>query len=255
MKWIDIKQNNNNNKQYEQIFDFVIIASGIFSIPFMPPLFKQANNTGTFKGSIIHSGQYFSLQKLLQKNINLNKQKCINISIVGNSFSSYEIASDLISSAIKTNNINIKITNIITSPHWLLSRYQSFAGNHNRKIPLDLLFYLRDSNKTFPDEIKIKTQQQNIDSNTYLKDISLQNDIDFDIDDKKYNDILNDIDPKLPPKLAICDDYLEYFKKYKNDKIKLINGRITKLYDDKLDIVDNKTKKKYTIKCDILIIC
>eukprot|EP01084_Bolivina_argentea_P097449 175175_1 len=120
VSWFDIQ----HNKHYHKIFDFVIIASGIFSTPYIASLFTSKNINNSFKGTILDSSQYFSLQKLLKTVIKNKNTETLNVSIIGNSFSAYEIATDIITSCINDKiNKNIKLTHIITRAHWLLSRY------------------------------------------------------------------------------------------------------------------------------------
>ncbi len=100
-------------------FDKVIITSGFFS----PPVTKH-NNT-----NIVHSA-YASPH---QTNPNQT------ITIIGGSFSGYELAAEF---AKKSNQ---PVNHIINRPAWILNRY--LQTEENDRLPIDLFFYSRKDNQ------------------------------------------------------------------------------------------------------------
>jgi len=111
-------------------FNFVIVASGVFSRPWMPDVPGLRN---TFKGIQLHSSQYRSPDSFHDK----------RVLVVGSAFSGAEIAAELARSSVMCPVINA----VGSRRHWYLGR------DINGK-PCDLVFYSfrKDSTQTSPEE-------------------------------------------------------------------------------------------------------
>lgn len=109
-----------------ELFDNIIICSGVFGTPYIPPL----QNTMAFKGEVHHSTDYKKPEPYRGK----------RITIVGASFSGIEIACDLASAGVPVDLVFRKFS-------WIMPRLiQAEMG----KVPLDLLFYQRSPKQAPP---------------------------------------------------------------------------------------------------------
>lgn len=106
-----------DRKNYNRLFDFLIVAVGAFTKPYIP-----CPRDG-FTGEILHSAHY--------KNPELFKNK--NVVIIGNSFSGSEIAAEMATVAAK-------VTHVASGAFWIVPRYLPKEG---KQVPLDFVFYNR----------------------------------------------------------------------------------------------------------------
>jgi len=90
------------SKKLKQEFDFVIVATGMFSKPYLPAL----KGSDEFKGEIIHSKDHKDPASFANK----------RVVIVGGMFSGSQIATDLCHSASE-------VINVISKPGYILGRY------------------------------------------------------------------------------------------------------------------------------------
>lgn len=194
-KWTVTSSHQGNVKSEE--FDFVIIASGVFTKPYYPPIPGRE----LFKGQVLHSGDYKSCDAV----------KGDNVIVVGGAFSGSELAGDL------SVNTNKKVTNIISTPLWVIPRYlpdRSLEGQP--QIPIDLVFYTRAKNaasKSVSEEQAIKGR------NTYLSSCSKQGEICPELKVEVNSE---------PRKLTITDNYLDAIK---NGRLSVKVGEIVS-YDE-----------------------
>ncbi|MCP3658858.1 MAG: NAD(P)-binding domain-containing protein [Bacteroidetes bacterium] len=203
-------------KIYNSIFPYVIIATGISSVPYIPFEIDLINNK-----SFVHSQDY--------RSSNIYKDKIV--AVMGGSYSGIEISADIAKQAKK-------VYNIITKPFFILPRYIS-STSFKKPIPLDLFLFHRkteeDKNKTF--------EEENIESNRFLYSLCQRQ--------EEISDLLKmDPNSNCPPSVVISDNYLDYIK---SDKIELIKGKCTDYYNNELIINKNKTKE--FLKMDALIAC
>jgi dimethylaniline monooxygenase (N-oxide forming) len=112
-----------DGKKQRQKFDFVIVATGMFSKPYLPTL-KGMNE---FKGKIIHSKDY-KLPEAFE-----NKR----VIIVGGAFSGSQISTDVSKSASY-------VLNVISRPMYILQRYIK-ADPEGIHLPVDFTFYNREA--------------------------------------------------------------------------------------------------------------
>jgi len=114
------------------IFDAVVVATGIFSKPKFPEKFV------TNDASIIHANSYQSREAFAGK----------RVIIVGGAFTGCEIAADV-------SQVAQSVTHIVSTRHWVLPRYI------NGK-PLDFAFYKRSSrDKTLDASAEESNQRKN----------------------------------------------------------------------------------------------
>jgi dimethylaniline monooxygenase (N-oxide forming) len=115
------------DKKIKQQFDFVIVATGMFSKPYLPAL----EGLDEFRGEIIHSKDY--------KDPALFDNK--RVVIVGGMFSGSQIATDLCHNASQ-------ITNVINKPGYILDRYLQIPPD-STKLPIDLALNKRGLKEEF----------------------------------------------------------------------------------------------------------
>lgn len=107
VKWKDAE-----NNQFEQIFDYVIVATGRFSKPINP--FK---NTSEFNGEIIHGAYY--------REPSMFKDK--KVVAIGKSFTGSDIGAEIVGTAES-------VTQIYRKPYYCIPR-------HIQGLPYDFWFY------------------------------------------------------------------------------------------------------------------
>lgn len=105
-----------------QVFDHLVIASGIFSKPFIPEIAGKDK----FQGFILHSSDYKKPHSFAGK----------KIAVIGNGFSGCEIAAEV-------SEITQPVFSIAKEPIWVLQRQLPLG---EKKLPLDFIFYNRASN-------------------------------------------------------------------------------------------------------------
>lgn len=135
----ELLERNNNKWQISttrfgtESYDYVIIASGIFSKPYMPV--KPNSN-------VIHSSDYKTPSQVSGK----------NVVIYGGGFSGVEIAAAIAE--------HTPVVHVVRSPHWIIPRY---IGNQ----ALDKVFY-NQPDRINPHECSLKTAEENIKVNSYM---------------------------------------------------------------------------------------
>lgn len=154
-----------------ETYDFVIIASGIFSKPHMP--IKTDNN-------VMHSSEYKTTTQVTGK----------NVIVYGGGFSGVEIAAAIAEHAQS-------VTHVIRSPHWVIPRY---IGEQLQ--PLDKVFY-NQANRVNPNECLLKTAEENAKINSYMATLSKSQTLD------PTSPLYINPTSANPAKVAISDHYLD----------------------------------------------
>jgi dimethylaniline monooxygenase (N-oxide forming) len=157
-------------------YDFVIVASGIFSKPHMP--------IEPSSSKVMHSSEYKTAAQVSGK----------NVIVIGGGFSGVEIATAIAEYAQS-------VTHVIRSPHWVIPRYIT-------NQPLDKIFY-NQPNRANPNECLLKTTEENIKVNSYMA--SLAKSQALDISSPLYIDPTSN----YPAKVAISDKYLDLVNDHK----------------------------------------
>ncbi len=133
-RWrIEYKKDNQNE---QQIFDFVIVATGIFSKKNLPKILGSES----FTGEIIHSSDYKSPRHFKDK----------NVLVMGGAYSGAEISAN-ISCVLKK--FLIQLLEIF----WIIGR-EIPSQPSGRLLPVDLAFYKRNT-RVKPGEITLKTSE------------------------------------------------------------------------------------------------
>lgn len=199
-------------------FDYVIIATGIFCKPFYPHFHKTVSN---FKGLAIHSQFYKREKKSMQKK---------SIAIIGSSFSSSEIASDLVDYAAN-------VTTIIRKPYWIVQRY--IEKENNYKLPIDFLFYSQKSNFLRKETEKIDPIKADKSKHDFFSRICHKQN---QISSLKVNSNPNDA-----LKITVSDTFLEHVIE---NKINVRQGNVSHFTENGLSLTDGTV-----LNSDVVIYC
>jgi len=187
---------------YTKDFDFLIVASGIFSKAYIPKI----QGIESFLGPLLHTQQY--------KNPHNFKDKVV--AVIGAGFSGTEIAAELSVSAKQT-------LHIARQAMWVLPRDLPVG---NKTLPLDLVFYSRQSSaktKNAPPEVK------NEGIFNWFKNLTKQHEISPDL---KVTSA-----PKDPSYVAISDTYVSQVKA---GKIDLVRSRVREIIGNTLLFEDGR---------------
>lgn len=211
--------------QSTELFDFVIVATGIFSKAYTP----EIPGLDQFKGALEHTKDYKSPEKYKDK----------RVVMVGGAYSGAEVAAEIASHAKS-------ITNVISQPFWVLPRYiPKDFNNPESRFPLDLIFYKRSSRPKpseapLSDEEAIKTVKAgNKRKNGYFSLIQKGNQSEIS------QDLQMDPASEDPTRVIISDSYLE---KVSQKEIVVKKGQITQITETEV-IFDDQT----TLQADVII--
>ncbi len=125
----------------EGLFNYLIVASGFFSEPFIPPL-------AGFSGEIIHSSAYQDPVLVRDK----------DVVVVGDSFSAVELAGEISAFAKSVKHIHSR-------PFWIFPKYLPLQPLNPKSpfAPMDLVFYDRSkreglSERTLPTDEQVRSR-------------------------------------------------------------------------------------------------
>ncbi|EFA81429.1 hypothetical protein PPL_05416 [Heterostelium album PN500] len=233
--------NSNNNKKKTVMFDYVIIASGIFSEGMIPKI----EGADSFNGLAMHSADYRNAKPF----------EGMRVAVVGSSSSGSEIASDLVNSSLVKEVTTFARTNIFIIPKSVKT------ANRSYKVPFD---YVSFSRKRYYEDNR-STPEKNRAKQAFIASVSTQQ----DIEETKVRS-----SPELPLFVGLSDDFISLIRsqhiKYINTTINRIEGN--KLYynqpiynnsnnnnnDNNNSNDDNdikKEKKETTVEVDAIIYC
>ena len=229
---IHVKKDHNNNKwivkwiekgkvgTFEESFDGLIVAMGIYSESYIPAY----PNLELFKGYCVHGMDYRNKARFKDK----------NVVIIGNSYTGAEICSDLVGSA-KT------VTNIFRKPYWNIPRVLPVSGTKN-KIPIDFYLYKRSNRKQI-DEKRFKTTGEIRNDNNKLSFLANQQ-------------VHAPSDFTQPTFVTISDHYNSYVEE---GKIKAIHSSIKHFNSDSITLSNGETVPAENVifatgyRCDLSI--
>lgn len=178
-KWRVDWINGDNQFQFD-IFDFVVVATGLYTKSYIPPF----EGIEKFQGAIVTANQYKSPEALSGK----------TVLVIGNAFSGCEIASEQSTTAKR-------VIHMFRRPFWILPRYVPKSADKNEKLPWDLVFY----NRSGPINFKANSVDELfLQINNWFRQVCGQDSIDERL---KMNG-----DFKEPPFFTISDTYLEAVK-------------------------------------------
>lgn len=157
-------------------FDNIVICSGVFGTPYIPPL----QNVTTFRGEVHHSTVYRNADPYQGK----------RVTVVGASFSGIEVACDLAAAGISVDLVFRKFS-------WIMPRLIQGETGH---VPLDLLFYQR------PPKLKQKVSngEANLNRAKYFES-------EFGNPGRLHPALMMPVDTS-PPMAAISDDFGTHIK-------------------------------------------
>jgi dimethylaniline monooxygenase (N-oxide forming) len=170
------------NKDYKQIFDYLIIASGVYRLPKMTTDLIPKENC---KLEIMHSKNYKSPEYFKGK----------RVLVIGHSHSAAQISEDL-SPKVES------VINLFREPYWILSRYCKL---YDRILPTSSVFFSNREDRIklshLPDEEKFKIY------NNLISSMFKQNDC--------HKELYIDPDTKIKKYVSGCDNYLQLCKEGK----------------------------------------
>jgi len=211
--------NMKSNESEYFLFDYLVVATGIFSKPNFPECYQNAESQ--FKGLLIHSKYYNKYRSELK-----GKHVCL----VGSSYSAYEIASDLIGFARQ-------ITNVIRKPYWVLPKLLAIKNDNQLvKMPVDCVFY---NQKAFS---LMKNDKESFKVvNKLLADFcSVQ---------QQINELrVNEEEFENPPKMSISEHYVTHVQQ---GKIQVKQGEIDSFSSTKIFFNDQSSLENV----DAVIFC
>ncbi|EGC36796.1 hypothetical protein DICPUDRAFT_46933 [Dictyostelium purpureum] len=229
IEWID-NTDKESPKAKEQVFNFVIIASGINSTP---AKFDQGGLLNSYTGNVIHSREYKSPESYKDKRVLL----------IGNAFSGSQIAVDLAKTSKSVHQV------VRRDNQWVLSNTIPLVVDKEKgtetNAPIDFVFYVR---KTSYENNKLSKPEYNQTLNNIVQFLTKNN---LSCEDFKYSqDAFS-----LPPYFIIAhEDYIPSVEKgdiqlLRNCAIKNVNEKqIT--FEFKEQDVDEKS-----FEFDEIILC
>lgn len=198
LTWTDLV----TNTVHEQVFDFLIVASGVLSKPNIP----NVKNPKDFKGLIMHSSEYKN------NDIRLKDKRVL---VVGCSNSGVEIAADLVGNAKS-------VVNLFRRPFWVLPKFIKTKSSKNEDVyvPRDFLFYTRKF--TYSNESKYekysKICPEQVDKNTCPPDLYI------------------DPSSNQPVNFGISEHYFRYVKE---SKIETKRGEMKQFVSNGIQLEDD----------------
>ncbi len=206
---IEYKKDNRNE---QRIFDFAIVATGIFSKPNIPKI----PGMDSFKGDIIHSSAYKSPHQFENK----------NILVLGGAYSGAEISADLA-------NVAKKVFNLISQPFWVIGR-EIPSQPSGKLLPVDLVFYKRNT-RANPGEIVFKNSEDSKKSNMFFGSLCTYN-----TDQKQI--YYRNPQSEDPTQVIVADRYIENIQRgniiLKQSTIQSINGNRVVFADGSTQQID-----------------
>lgn len=163
-------------------FEFVIIASGIFSTPYMPFEQSGVHTNSNIEYTVMHSSEYKNPNAIMDK----------DVLVFGGGFSGVDIATTIAKHARH-------VVHVIRTPYWIIPRY--IDGK-----PLDKVLY-DQSNRYNPHENLFKTAEENIKTNAYMATLSP-----MQATDSSSALYIEPVKNSSPAKVAISDEYMNLVK-------------------------------------------
>lgn len=198
-----------NGKEETAEFEFVIIACGFFSEPYIPAI----SGLDTFPGTIIHSSAYSSPDVFKDK----------HVAIIGGSLSSVEVAEDIAP-------YTASIHHLIPRPFWVVPKFLPLDPDNpgTTFLPLDLVLYRRRHSQTTNDESSSQSRWRRANENLR----SLCRELSDASEDMK-------IDMDMPPYAVVSDMYANFVR---SGRIILYTGHLTSISGSTLALSPETSK-------------
>jgi dimethylaniline monooxygenase (N-oxide forming) len=219
-RWLVRWKNTKTGKSDEQVFDFVVLSSGMYTTPNLP----QYDGDSEFTGKIVHSKDYYLLKK---------ENPIGTIMTVGISYSGCEISSDLAAS-------NATVINVFKRPFWIFPKFLPIdLPNSSARLPTDFIMLTRQNTYSTPKFTTI--EEENAYRNKYCATICTEQ--------KSLPQTALHIAPDStdPPNEALSNNYLNFVK---NNRIIPTRGEIKCFNKDSVQLVDGRN-----FKCDAVVFC
>ena len=193
---------NIHDKEETADFDFVIIACGFFSEPYIPAI----HGLETFPGTAIHSTAYTSPQPFKDK----------HVAIIGGSLSSVEVAEDLAPYAAS-------IYHVIPRPFWIIPKYLPLDPKNpgTTFLPLDLVLYRRRSGRE-PSDSSLQARWRLVNENLRAMCGNLS----------RASEEM-EVDMNMPPYAAVSDLYANFIQ---SGRISLYKGHLNSISGSSLNL-------------------
>ena len=193
-------------KESQEEFDSLVIASGFFTEPHIPSI----PGLDQFHGTVLHSSAHTSPEAFKDK----------HVAIIGGSLSSVEVADDIALYAAS-------IHHVISKPFWIIPRYLATRPDDpgSNFLPLDVLFY---SNRR-PEVQGASLQERWRHTNKIFTKL---------VGDPSQVSELLKIDLDLPTPVVISDTYANYVR---SGRIHLHLGHLISVADSQLQVTHENT--------------
>ncbi|CAF0858155.1 unnamed protein product [Brachionus calyciflorus] len=210
-----------------EIFDNLIIASGLHSKPRIPKI----SNSSKISGLQIHSSQF---------KLNDPKLKDKKVIILGCSLSGSEIAASLVGHAKSI--VNIFPRTYLITPRLVTYKLTSDTGDKYKILPIDLFFNRRAFN--YPDAKLSKKESEQIKLELFKRLFPYQT----NKDKCHFNDLYVDLNqPNQEILIAISDYYLRYVQE---GKIRPIKSRVLSFENESCALENGEN-----LQCDVVVYC
>jgi hypothetical protein len=112
-----------------ETFDFLVVATGVFTEPYIP----LVETLEKFAGTAVHSAHYVA-----EEILSLNDQRKRRILVVGGCLSGAEVPADIalrMASMPKENRENLELLHLFTKPPWIFPKMLPFANEADPAAP------------------------------------------------------------------------------------------------------------------------
>ncbi|CUS13220.1 unnamed protein product [Tuber aestivum] len=208
--WKEVEEEGGEEGNAE--FDFLVICSGFFSMPYVPPMPMER-----FTGSMLHSIEYSWPHDKLS-----GKKKIV---VLGGSMSGVEVAADIalrVASLSEEERAGIEIVHLFSRPFWVIPRFLPIAHKEDpsapRFVPDDMLLYDVNGPRKNPVAIDKTQEEKNILINTFIS-----SQVGGRQEDIHPNLHITDHYMRYTPWVTISDSYLEFVR---SGAIKPVVGRL-----------------------------
>jgi cation diffusion facilitator CzcD-associated flavoprotein CzcO len=113
----------------QERFEFLVVATGAFSQPYIP----LVETLGKFKGTAVHSAHYVA-----EEILPLEETRKRRILVIGGCLSGAEVPADIalrIASMPETTRRNVELLHLFTKPPWILPKMLPFLNEADPTAP------------------------------------------------------------------------------------------------------------------------
>lgn len=155
-KWSVRFRDRNTDVEDEELFDFLVVASGAYSKPYVPLCFERLLAASQdFEGSVYHSRDFPTLFPAGGAASELAGK---NVLLVGGSYSAAEIMSELIGHEEPSLNAK-RVFWLMRRPHWLLGKWLPYAAAGGKLLPGDLIDLRRTNRRNSTEHCEMTPEE------------------------------------------------------------------------------------------------